>query len=64
MLERQDPDVAFITFTGVEVTEDLLLAKVFFSVLGTDEERERTMRDEDPLKIFRAKVTEAGLPTV
>lgn len=30
----------------------------------TSEERERTMRDEDPLKIFRAKVTEAGLLTV
>lgn len=29
----------------------------------TSEERERTIRDDDPLKIFRAKVTEAGLLT-
>ena len=27
----------------------------------TSEERERTIRDDDPLKIFRKKVTEAGL---
>lgn len=29
----------------------------------TSAERERTMRDDDPLKIFRAKVTQAGLLT-
>ncbi len=40
--ERQDPDVGFITFTGVQVTEDLMQAKVFYSVLGSEEERART----------------------
>ena len=42
VLERQHPDIGFVTFTGVQVTEDLLEAKVFFSVLGTDEEKSRT----------------------
>src|SRR6266540_82880 len=41
--ERQDPDVGFVTFTGVEVTEDLMQARVFFSVLGSEEDRARTM---------------------
>jgi ribosome-binding factor A len=40
--ERQHPDMGFVTFTGVSVTEDLMEAKVFFSVLGTDEERDKT----------------------
>jgi ribosome-binding factor A len=38
---RHDPQIGFITFTGVEVTEDLMDAKVFYSVLGNEEERER-----------------------
>jgi ribosome-binding factor A len=42
VMERQHPDVGFITFTGVETTDDLLEAKVFYSVLGTEEEKQRT----------------------
>lgn len=42
VLERQDPEIAFITFTGVEVTEDLMQAKVFYSVLGTEDEKSST----------------------
>jgi ribosome-binding factor A len=44
VLERQHPDVGFITFTGVETTDDLAEAKVFYSVLGTEEEKHRTAR--------------------
>jgi ribosome-binding factor A len=40
--ERQDPDVGFVTFTGVKITDDLSVARVFYSVLGTEEERQRT----------------------
>ncbi len=35
----QDPRVAGVTVTGVQVTQDLAYAKVFFSVLGDAERR-------------------------
>jgi len=41
VLERQDPEIGFVTFTGVDTTDDLMEAKVFYSVLGSDEEKER-----------------------
>jgi ribosome-binding factor A len=42
VVERQDPDIGFVTFTGVDTTDDLMEAKVFYSVLGSEEEKERT----------------------
>lgn len=36
----KDPGVGFVTITGVRLTPDLLQAKVYYSVLGTPEERE------------------------
>ena len=38
----KDPRVGFITITGVEVTPDLHLARVYYSVIGDDEARRRT----------------------
>ena len=35
----KDPRVGFVTVTGVKVTDDLHLATIYFSVIGTDEER-------------------------
>jgi len=35
----KDPRVGFVTITGVKVTDDLHLATVYFSVIGTDEDR-------------------------
>jgi ribosome-binding factor A len=35
--------VGFVTVTGVDVTNDLRHAKVYVSVMGTDEERQRTL---------------------
>ena len=40
----KDPRVALVTITGVSVTRDLRLAKVFFSVAGEDEERKNAER--------------------
>jgi ribosome-binding factor A len=38
--EARDPRLSSVTLTGVEVTPDLLLARVYFSVLGgEDDER-------------------------
>jgi ribosome-binding factor A len=41
LLERavKDPRVDGVTITGIEVTQDLSWAKVYFSILGGEEER-------------------------
>lgn len=41
--EVKDPRVGFYSITGVEVTPDLRQARVFISVLGSEEERIRTL---------------------
>jgi ribosome-binding factor A len=40
----KDPRIGSITITDVEVTADLYHAKVFYSVQGTDEEREQSLQ--------------------
>lgn len=42
--ELKDPRIGFITVTGVDVTNDLSQAKIFLSVLGTDEQKEETLK--------------------
>lgn len=37
-----DPRIGFVTITGVEVTDDLHLARIFFSVIGDDEAKKNT----------------------
>ncbi len=39
-----DPRLGFVTVTGVRLSDDLTDAKVFYSVLGTDEEKESSAR--------------------
>ncbi|SRR6266540_1159229 len=49
--EMQDPRVGFATVTRVETARDLGHARVFVSVLGTDEEQARSLsalRDATP----------------
>lgn len=41
--DLKDPRVGFATVTAVRVTPDLRQARVFVSVLGTEEERTETM---------------------
>lgn len=48
--ERQHPDMGFVTFTGVQATDDLMEAKVFYSVLGSDEEKRLTARALESMK--------------
>jgi len=36
--EVKDPHVGFITITGVEVSRDLKLAKIFYTILGNPEQ--------------------------
>ncbi|MCI3919470.1 30S ribosome-binding factor RbfA [Paenibacillus sp. TRM 82003] len=43
-MELKDPGIGFITVTGVDVTSDLSQAKVYISVLGSDEQKETTLK--------------------
>ena len=40
--ELKDPRLGFVTITRVEMTADLRYAKIFFSVLGKEEEHKKT----------------------
>jgi len=35
----KDPRIGFVTVTGVKVTDDLHLATIYFTVIGSDEEK-------------------------
>ncbi|MFA6822671.1 MAG: ribosome-binding factor A [Geobacter sp.] len=37
-----DPRIGFVTITGVEVTDDLHLARIFFSVIGDEAAKKST----------------------
>ena len=39
----RDPRIGFLTITTVEMSRDLRHAKVFFSTLGTEEERQQAL---------------------
>jgi ribosome-binding factor A len=41
--ELKDPRIGFVTVTDVKTSSDLRHARVFVSVLGTDEEQEATL---------------------
>jgi ribosome-binding factor A len=38
----KDPRIGFVTITGVKVTDDLHLATVYFTVIGSEEEMKAT----------------------
>ena len=42
--ELKDPRIGFVTVTAVDTTPDLRAARVYVSVLGSDEERESVAR--------------------
>lgn len=42
--DLKDPRIGFVTVTGVDTSPDLRNAIVYFSVLGTDEERASTIK--------------------
>jgi ribosome-binding factor A len=41
--EIHDPRIGFVTITKVQVSKDLRHAKVYFSIVGSDEEKEKTI---------------------
>ncbi|MGD0336463.1 MAG: 30S ribosome-binding factor RbfA [Candidatus Omnitrophota bacterium] len=55
----KDPRIGFATITRVEMTADLRMAKVFFSVLGKDEDYKKTQQAlESALGYIRKLVAE------
>lgn len=50
--ELKDPRLGFITVQRVELTQDLRYAKVFFSVLGKEEEYKKTKEALDSALTF------------
>jgi ribosome-binding factor A len=53
-----DPRVGYITITGVKMSPDLRVAKVFYSMIGTEEQRAETKAGLDAAKGFvRREVT-------
>jgi ribosome-binding factor A len=42
ILHLKDPSLGFITITGAEISHDVSVAKIFYSVLGTPFEKEAT----------------------
>lgn len=56
--ELRDPRIGFITITGVKVSPDLRVAKVFYSMIGSAEERKASQKGLDAAKGFiRREVT-------
>lgn len=55
----RDPRIGFITITGVKVSPDLRTAQVFYSMLGTPEQKKDTQAGLDAAKGFlRREVTQ------
>lgn len=42
LTEMKDPRIGFVTITNVEVTNDLRHAKIFVSLMGSDEQKANT----------------------
>ncbi|MFP2909722.1 30S ribosome-binding factor RbfA [Pyxidicoccus sp. 3LFB2] len=56
----RDPRIGYITITGVKVSPDLRVAKVFYSMIGTEQERADTQKGLEAAKGFvRREVTSA-----
>lgn len=53
-----DPRIGYITLTGVKVSPDLSVAQVFYSMIGSDEQKAETQAGLDAAKGFvRREVT-------
>lgn len=42
ILGLKDPEVGFVTVTGAEVSADVSLAKIYYSVYGSPEDQQKT----------------------
>lgn len=51
----KDPRIGFVTITGVKVTDDLHLATIYFTVVGSDAEKKATEQGLNSAKGFIRK---------
>ncbi len=51
----KDPRIGFVTITRVKVSEDCRMAKIYFSVAGSSEERERSIEGLNSAKGYVRK---------
>jgi ribosome-binding factor A len=57
--ELKDPRLGFVTITGVEISPDLRYAKIFYSVLGKEQDHKKSKKALDSaLKFIRKLVAE------
>lgn len=54
--EFRDPRIGFITITGVKVSPDLRVARVYYSMIGTEQEKKETHKGLDAAKGFVRRV--------
>jgi ribosome-binding factor A len=57
----KDPRVGFVTITSVKIAPDLLTAKVYFSVMGDDDEKLESRRGLESAKNFMRKTVSKEL---
>ena len=50
--EVKDPHIGFITITGVEVSRDLHVAKVFYTILGDEKQTSESAQALDRVSHF------------
>jgi ribosome-binding factor A len=50
--ELNDPRLGFITVTDIELAQDMRHAKIFFSVLGKDQDYQKTKKALDSALVF------------
>lgn len=44
VVRLKDPGIGFVTITGVDTSPDLRASRVYYTVLGEDEERKETLK--------------------
>lgn len=55
--ELKDPRIGFVTVTQVRMSGDLSRAEVFLSLMGTEEEKEQTLKGlENSLGFMRSEI--------
>ena len=54
--ELHDPRIGFITVTRIELTDDLRFAKVFYSVLGEEDQKASTQEALDENRVWIRRV--------
>ena len=58
MLEVKDADIKFVTITGVEVTNDLSFAKVYYTILDDSKKESTAKALEKAAPFIRTKLAE------